>query len=165
MAGMPGLISDWGAQVTSSCLQPCMPLRNVWFTHNANHFICVMLIKNLADILNKVNSLSLGQGLHHRKESPVLWGAVQCTPQLRKHRQLNTVTLWTLMLTGSIKPGDSSNSGCSIWKESDRGFGTITVVMELCIVNSVHEDLLALLAVLVFFPYTIKHRFPYRHCK
>lgn len=39
-------------------------------------------------------------------------------PQLRKHRQLKTVTLRAIMLTGSIKPGDSRKPGCSIWIES-----------------------------------------------
>lgn len=57
MAGMPGLISDGGARVTPSCLQPRMPLLNVCFTHHANHFLCIMLIKkNLEDVLNKGGS-------------------------------------------------------------------------------------------------------------
>lgn len=94
---MPGLISDGEARVTPSCLQPCMPLLNVWFTHNANHFLCIMLMEkpgggNLVDILNEVSSPSLVcLGLQERIPGPLRSGAVH--PQLRKHRQLRTVTL------------------------------------------------------------------------
>lgn len=55
------------------------------------------------------------------------------------------------MLTGSIKPGDSRKPGCGIWTESDSGFVDNYGRGELNVVNSVHEDLLALLVVLEFF--------------
>lgn len=71
-------------------------------------------------------------------------------PQLRKHRQLKTVTLQAIILTGSIKTRRYQESlNAASGKSLTQALWTIMVVTKLYIVNSVHEDLLAVLG---FFP-------------
>lgn len=71
-------------------------------------------------------------------------------PQLRKHRQLKTVTLRTIMLTGSIKPVIAESLNAASGKS--QALWTIMVVTLLYIVNSVHRGPVGVVGCEYFFP-------------
>lgn len=85
MAGMPGLISDREGSSYSQlsaamhAFAECMVHGIMWTIpfFFAQRQFKKKKNKNVVDVLNKVNSLLVQQGLHHRKESPILGGAAQ----------------------------------------------------------------------------------------